>query len=149
MSFRLERERNGEIFFCFMWLFAVVIKFSLALNLLNNIVNVSPRDPSTTKTRFFRSSFVLSHYVFGIKAQNQWAFMCSGWHSLNAGFDWVASYVNVFVIYCILRSVSLCKVYFYINISTPHCHFDWSGSGMEKSFFGLCDCKTIVFIFIW
>ena len=35
---------------------------------------------------------------------------------------------------CLVQSGGVYMIIYLINLSHLHCHFDWSGNGMEKSF---------------
>ena len=39
------------------------------------------------------------------------------------------------------------KISFLIHISPPHCHFDWSGSGVEKSLWAVGDNYAVAIKF--
>ncbi len=43
--------------------------------------------------------------------------------------------INTIILVTFLSQYLVCKIIISIKLYSPHCHFDWSGSGMEKSFF--------------
>ena len=47
--------------------------------------------------------------------------------------------IHTIILVTFLLQYLVCKINIPIKLYSPHCHFDWSDSAMEKSFFELCD----------